>query len=494
MLESRVRATALATVALILSACSSQQTPEHPQLSALNKMTDEVSAEIAAAGKISPSGVGGPVFVLEETHSSRQSLIENAIVITRLYARYGLRDIVLEGYLQNDPKIDATWFTGRPHTTPVDRARVAVQLLKEGEISAPEFNKLVFADINLIPGEVSKYYDPTLKEGAFEAAEKLAYAISPAKGEQVSQTLEDAAKNPMSAEGQLQLAEELERDRVSMSIRLPQKTLDNWNNWLGFWRARVGGNNTMFVAVSSTGASSRPVVMNVGAAHTVGICQLLANANRPYAVISPLAFKNRDDRGKIDRNYQRKEKQQSVQSNGLFMSAINSATLKKPKPVLNAPWFQAKALSYQFTDFITNQVLGPSSPPGGGKPPYEFSADQFDDSWVRVDPLRIAIVPNDDHKAVLFPIILNPANRLKTRTFWMKAILDHHAQPSRSLQDDAVLIEAMLKHALSEVEAEADAPSQAEDEQGTISVSDNVRAVFASTREAAIAKSLRATS
>jgi hypothetical protein len=52
----------------------------------------------------------------------------------------------------------------------------------------------------------------------------------------------------------------------------------------------------------------------------------------------------------------------------------------------------------------------------------------------------------------------------------------------------------MLKDVLSQVQGEEDAPSHVEDSEGTIRVSNNVRAVFAPTKNEAMAKTLRATS
>jgi hypothetical protein len=130
--------------------------------------------------------------------------------------------------------------------------------------------------------------------------------------------------------------------------------------------------------------------MNVGAAHTEGICRLLAAAHRSYAVITPLALRNKDKRGEIDRNYSLKEEQHSVQPDGPFMSAVTAATAIKPQPDLNEPWMHAKALTYQFTDKIANGIVGLPAPPGGGKPPYDFAQGEFDDWWVRVDPRLIS--------------------------------------------------------------------------------------------------------
>ncbi len=178
MLTTSVRARMLLTSAalLVFSCMACQRYSENPPL---DEMTRNISKDVAVVGQTSSAGSGAPVLVLEETHNSRASLIEHAIILTRLYAGYGVRDIALEAYLQDGSKIDARWFTDRPNTSAVDRARVAVRLLKEGEISAPEFAKLVYANVNLIPDEISSQYKVKMSEGALDAAVELAQRISP---------------------------------------------------------------------------------------------------------------------------------------------------------------------------------------------------------------------------------------------------------------------------------------------------------------------------
>ena len=133
MLTSNVRAMLLVAFAAALmfthTACqkSSERSP-------VDEVAQNVTKDVAVVGQTSWVSSGAPVFVLEETHNSRASLVEHAIVLIRLYAQYGMRDIALEGYLQDGSRVNASWFTDRPGTSAVDRARVAVRLLKEGEI------------------------------------------------------------------------------------------------------------------------------------------------------------------------------------------------------------------------------------------------------------------------------------------------------------------------------------------------------------------------
>ena len=107
-----------------------------------------------------------PVMVMEEAHNSRSIQIQNAIAMVRLYSKYGLRDIALEGYLKDDTKIDTDWYYKAARKDTRARIEVAVRLLEEGEISSAEFLKLAYEDVSLHPIEISKEYNVELGEKA----------------------------------------------------------------------------------------------------------------------------------------------------------------------------------------------------------------------------------------------------------------------------------------------------------------------------------------
>jgi hypothetical protein len=241
------------------------------------------------------------------------------------------------------------------------------------------------------------------------------------------------------------------------------------------------------VLMASTDAGLPPVILNTGVAHTEGIILKLRNANRPYAVITPLALHNNDQRGRIEKNYPLREERKSVQPNGAFMTAIYTAGGTKPQAVINESWLQMKALVNVFTEEIAINTLGAEQLQGDANTPHAFSPGQFDTKWIHVDTNSIAVVQDGNHRDVVFSFILRPIHEGNPSAYWMKATLD----PNRQEQtDEAGSIEALLKKALSQAQLESDAPSQAEDSSGVIIIGENVRAVFGSTREAVIARSL----
>ena len=455
------------------------------------------SAGVAAVGQVEKGASGAPTIMLEELHNSRAAQIQAAIMFVRLYSKAGLRDIALEGYLKERPRIDGRWFTDRwKGQSPLSNARVAVRLLKEGEISGAEFAKLTFPDLRLHPVERLADHNVQLPDAAFQGLNSLAEKLG--RLAEVNRMLEQAGKGvPFAVSEQLARAEDMESQRTARRIPLDPTQLRNWNQWLSFWRGRAQANETMFgetlSALSASGASL--IVMNIGRAHTADTVALFSKKGMPFAVVTPLAVKNNDQRGDLGSGYQRKDERKSVQSTGTLMSALNAMfpTVKKPEPVIDpVPWFEAKAQLYQNIDQIVNSILGPPSPPGGGKPPYGFGDDDFNGRFVSIAPASIALLQDDDRrKSVLFPVVLRSQRGLST-TYWVKAAITDSSL-FQTVLDQAAVIEGMLRKALAEVQGERDAPTQAEDQQGHVKTSGNTIAVIGTDKQA-VARAILGTS
>jgi hypothetical protein len=457
----------------------------------LASVVNSVSTGVAAVGQIETNGSGAPVVMLDELHGSRAAQIQGAILLVRLYSKYGLRDIALEGYLKETPPIDGRWFTDRwKDLTSFHRARVAVRLLKEGEISGAEFAKLTYPDLRLHPVERRADHDVQLQDSAFQGLD--AVAIKLGRKAEVDKMLEEAGKGvPFTVSKQLAMAEEMDAQRVARSISLSPVQLQNWKKWLDFWRGRARANDTMFAETISamTGSKAAIIVMNIGRAHTDDTIALFKKTSRPYAVITPLAIKNNDKRGDLGPGYNRKDKQLSVEDAGSLMPVLNAmfpavSTSKKPEPVIfPVPWLAAKAQLYQDTDRIANHILGPPNPPGGGQPPYGFSDDEFKGRNSSIDPRSIVVIQDDNKRRyVLFPIVF-VSQRGERRTLWVKATI---SEPSllRANQEEAVVIEGMLRKALGDVQSESKAPILAEDQQGRVRTSGDTVAIIGSDRQA----------
>jgi len=78
----------------------------------------------------------------------------------------------------------------------------------------------------------------------------------------------------------------------------------------------------------------------------------------------------------------------------------------------------------------------------------------------------------------MFPVTLNPSDKNRRTTLWIKAGL------GTSQQEDAAGIERLLQASLAEVQRETDAPTQAENTNDEIQMSTNTVAVAGVDRKA----------
>lgn len=483
-----------------------------------------VSKDVGTIGKTSPGTKGSPIIILEEMHTSRAGQIELAIALTRLHDQFQLRDLALEGYLKERASIDNGWYVkaGRGLTA-FDRASVAAQLLREGEISAAEFMKLSYEDITLHPIEtlaehgvelgdaaatasvqyLFKIAELSLKESHVPRLQSLQQEFTAASGEQKNAKAKDlmdfilsvdpwvAAKSKsltdntnsmrnITSETMLADIEEIDRRAKQVGASLEEEDRRAMEDSLKFWRGRVAASKTMVDNAGrvADGTGVKIVALNVGAAHTDGMAAMLAKQSRPFAVIRPLALNSPNQANDMGMDaFDRKQKRMSVFTEG-FTAELIKTFQKKPEPVVNQSWFRAKGELYLFTRRITTKVLGgggqqpPGQPPSGGSvPPFRFSDDDFRGEFVLINPKDISIIPDSDDpkggKAVLFKAVLNPSNPTRRKDMWVKAGLVtpfSNANPdAQASSEERQSVEEMLKQHLEEVRKEA-AGSQSEQE------------------------------
>lgn len=488
---------------------------------------------VGIVGKASKGTKGAPVVVLEERHDSRVGQIQHAITLVRLHDRYGLKQIALEGYLKERPEIKTDWFASAAKGDSVARARVAVRLLMEGEISSAEFMKLVYDDVSLHPIETISEYSVELGDDASRAPtlyllkiaqqslrqehapklQQLQKDIENLEGEErqkkvkemfdyilsadswaqaKAKALQDQdALRAMSSEQHLAQVEEIENRANQLSIEFEPEEKKAMERYLEFWRGRIAASKTMVLSAGEIADQQdvSVVAMIVGAAHTEGMCNMLSAAGRPFAVVTPLSLKNYEEKGDLTWDMlERKYKRLSIYSEGFITETLLKAFpiygQKKPEPVLPESWFQGKAELYLLTERIVGGILGPPGPPGGGNPPYGFSDDDFRGRWTFVDAKRISIIPDTEDgkgRAVLFPAILNPDDTARRTEIWVKAGLGVALVPGQERES----VESMLKKALQEVQSEREPSKKVEDNAGRVQITLNTVAAYAPTQQAA---------
>jgi len=406
-------------------------------------------------------------------------------MLVRLYDKHGLRDIALEGYLKESPKIDPAWYrNAAPGSSPIILAGAAVRLLREGEISAAEFMGLVFEDVKIHPAEDEASYRAAFRNGALDAMMKLAGRIGPDTARAVDERIQAAINGKsFSTKQQLEFAEEMERQRAKLNIDLAPAELEDWSSWLNFWKARARADSTMVEATTSIAGTPRIAAMIIGSAHTPEVLRLLSVAERPHAVLTPGVIKDRDKRGDLEDNYTRKTEKKSVFSSGYFAAQINQIGGIKPEPATAKPetWIAAKAAVYRTIDVIASAALGDGGKGGGTTPPFGLDQNGFQSPYARPVLAKASIVDGDDDskRAVVFPIILNPDAPSNRRTIWVKAVLN------QGHENGIGAIEEMLKQAFSELQANPKDSNQTEDLRGRIQISPGTFAGFAGSEAAA---------
>ena len=451
----------------------------------------DAGAGVEVVGRTVGGSKGAPIFLLEERHDSRAGQIQHAITLVRLHEKHSVNDVGLEGYLKDGPPIDTSWVARISHTQdPIARARVFSRFLREGEVSSAEFVKLIYDNVNVHPAETRQQYDVSLSSAA--SAGPFLYLPKLAQDDwtrQQTNTYSDqTAMMAMRGEQHLAVAQEIERRAQQQNIRLAPSARKAWTEYVAFWEGRVGASNTMVDAASA--AADQPGVMAlpiiVGAFHTQEMADKFASAGRPLAVLTPAVIKAGDRRGDLSgKAFDLKYARRSVFSNGLGASLVTifppktSKDSKKPQPIVNEPWMQAKSEIYMSTYRLVHQLAGSGEmpPPPNDHPPYGLSEDDFRGPWTSVGLAGLEILSDKRGRSVLFPITIGDDRQRKT--IWIKAALQNGTSQGAT-------IEEILRSELDEVQAEGDKmrPS-AEDELGRVRMGTDVIAVISTTREGA---------
>lgn len=436
----------------------------------LNEVARAAAQDVETVPQSSLEGTAVPVIALEEMHGSRVGQLQHAISLCRLHERYGLNDIVLEGYLKGRPDLNTDWFTKAVgENSPVARARVAVEFLKQGDVSAVEFTKLVYPDVRVYQAEVAEFYDvePPTSDPFKEYLQNIA-RFNSSWAEEKSRpyrSLETFLK--MSGEEKLNSAKEIKQYAEQHSIFVSPDAQQAMDQFINFFEKRLGSNKTIndtLTSVSNSG-QAKLVVANIGADHTTNICRMFLDSHRPYAVLKPLYIPGKPEQSNLtSAMYERKSRMLPVFSRGLSALIVQEVSgAKKPEPIISEVWFQAEAEIFGFVDRLARGILGPpGGPPNGGKPPFGFSDGDFNGTQISIVLDNVQYLGNDSkHRSILLPVTFKKSGH----TVWVAATL------RREVEAGQATVESILSQALQGVQEESKTPEQAEDKVGQVQMS-----------------------
>lgn len=485
-----VGAVTLVTVLTGCTAGTSSGPPRSEPACIRDKTPFSLGADTYAdVGKLQDAkGTSRPfVVVLDERHNSRVGQVEIAIMLNRLYHTANLRHLALEGSVVEKPPPDLTWFTSLPDASA--RTAVALQLLKQGEVSAAEFAAMVLPGFQLHPIE----HDNEYKVNMSDAAEKsytgylvviAATTMTPDQNAHAHALLTQN-KNEEAIQFIVNTNPWTSQRYQILKRRVPIVTTDEiWNLTaeLEVKAQQVGANVTDYreglqeartfldtatkrsatMAANTAGlATARvddcaPIIMNTGADHTTEVTGFLSQRNMSYAAVSPLSLSSNSNDGDLDpETYDRKVKSQSVDPAGTIGAFLDGR--RKPPLSSQTEWFKTKAeLSYA-TVVIARAAAAAG---GGGIPPFNLDQNQL--GLGGPDPESHNIAINLATISVASAIDRNGKNRndaifqvtllKQNTTLWVRAgVVD---APFNLLPDNQETLEKALKQIRDETKAE----------------------------------------
>jgi len=413
--------TASLIIGVLLSACTNDLR-SNPV-----KMANSV---IENAGILSTSWEGDSdkcVFVFEESHDSRISQIEIALMFARLHTKFGVNTIALEGAFRDEGMLDSKWFHNLSNKPASEE--VSLQLLREGEISAAEFATMAIPDIRVYGVENAAEYNydvSNLNENAsiiylFAIAEKL-FPDDPLKIERANE-LVDAIENASDDELPLMMSNFMEfvintndwtaeryrillqRDvissieellRIHRDIKRKADAIDadvseygvDYNGLIEFYEKAAQRTSTIVTNTLQlfNDIPVKSISLVIGAGHTAKTCEMLRDRGVSFVVISPLALDRADTTGDLSYEaFERKQRMLSVFNDNTLGAILDGRW--KPKHIMDQPWLQSQAEIRYITVALAEAVAN------GDVPPFESLEGEFASlQHVTVDPSSFEII------------------------------------------------------------------------------------------------------
>jgi hypothetical protein len=469
------------------------------------------------------------VTVFDEQHASRIGQVEVAMMLNRLYHTANLRNLALEGGFVEKPRPDLTWFTSKPDAR--HRADVALQLLRQGEVSAAEFAAMALPGFQLHPIEHENEHKVDLPDAAARSytSYMVAIAVMTMTNSQATQAeallkqdkKEEAIKliidsNPwtkeryelsrrkapvVTTEEMQKLGTELEEKARQVGADVSEYR-DDLQTARKFFDTSTQRSSTM-AATTADIATARvgdcaPIAMNIGAAHSNQVTSLLGQKNVSYAVVSPssLATGTAIGNGSLSMQaYDRKVKSQSVDPAGGIGAFLDGR--RKPPLASQNEWFKAKAeISY-----VTVVIARAAAAAGGSgeEPPFGLDQKQLglagsgpDAPSISIDLSTVRMVPVQDNgttrNEVIFQVTL-----LKQKTgLWIRAG-DVASEPGAP--NDKQTLQQSLEQALKKMREELKNGAPADDPASSaqpkvVEIVPGIKAAVAGSKEGAEAVKL----
>jgi hypothetical protein len=467
----------------------------------------------ADVGKLNNAkGTSRPfVVVLDEQHASRVGQVEIAMMLNRLYHRDNLRRLALEGAVVEKKAPDVGWFTSKPDAG--IRTIVALQLLRQGEVSAADFAAMVLPGFTEQPIEKNDQYEVDLSAKANQSytGYLVAIATTTMTSDEITKAddLLNQKKNDeaiqfivgtnswtsqryqilsrttpiVTTQEMQQLGAELEQKATEVNADVADYRTDLQAARKFFdtvaQRSDTMAENTLKIATDSVDECA-PIAMDIGADHTTDITGILSQKNMSYAAVSPLSLSTDANSGGITLDaFDRKSNGQSVDPAGGLGSFIDGR--HKPPPVVDQDWFEAKADLTYAAVVIARAAAGAG---GANQPPFGLDSGKLGlgvpsgPAGITIDLSSVQVVPSEYQKSndVLFKFTMVKQNL----TLWMKAgVVTNTADPSFGEQS----LEKVLKDMRDDLAKQETPTEDPKDPPKIFGLSGDVKAAVGNSRE-----------
>lgn len=435
----------------------------------------DVSTAAAAAGVgkavLVRHGSGGEIILMEETHDSYRSNIEEAIFLLRLGQACARNDIGLEGYTKQDKPF---FRFGPPNPA------VALSMLRDGVISAAEFMYLGFdahvhpiedgadrvdihdtheeapphiltklLEANIIgrirKGEISK---EDLLEAKGDVSRTLSLVNDPFLLSFKNKLIDNEAKFSGSQE-EIEMNEKLLRlaESAGAIAGIAETDLASMRMALTYLKKRQHASvtmaNSIIAAINGLRANDRFASI-IGSAHTKNMVSLLSRSGRPLLVFTPQVtgsddelFADAEMAAKFDRNTSRQDAWGSILRSVLPAQSTNQQM--KPPVSITSPSVSTEFEFLDKMDQLTSLAFGnggdkipPTRPP---IPSAEFPEDHglwkallskvppdvLKGQFFKIDRDQIKMDRDErGFAALILPVQFGDESKNKSQLLWVK--------------------------------------------------------------------------
>jgi acyl carrier protein len=356
----------------------------------INSAAKEIAEGVGNVGNIYSDGEKGQVFVFGEYHTSQIGRLQTAVMLDRLYRKYDLKIIGLEGAMQRQQPISGGWF----HTAGGDgdaakskRENVSVIMLSDGEINSAELMELVYPVVEVYGIELPDEYEVTLKD--VKGTPRIVYLIAIAEKYSFSQAqikeINDLIRQDKKTEAiELMLntdpwtkeyyaamkdrfytstgeiveqIDEIKNRASELNIQVDSKVAMEMEKTRKFFDVASQRSYTMVDYITKnliTKASGNPVAMIIGAAHIKEVLEKLKTNNISYAQITPIDL-NPEYGSLTIKQFERKNQGKWAQTDlGSIGRLLNSD--RNPPPIIETVSCESYASTYLASILLADLV------------------------------------------------------------------------------------------------------------------------------------------